>query len=167
MLFSTYGSVLDVVALKTMKMRGQAHVTFKDVSTATQALRHLDGFEFFGKPVVSSPGIASDRSASLTRVQRIQYARSKSDFIAKLDGTFKVTNPDSTGATTAGGAPGDAGTALQQSVFGGAPGKGAVPTAGIKRPRDDDEEEEEEEEDVPMEEDEDEAEMDMDESDDD
>ncbi len=52
MLFSTYGAVLDVVALKTIKMRGQAHVVFKDVQTATQAMRSLDGFEFFGRPMV-------------------------------------------------------------------------------------------------------------------
>jgi hypothetical protein len=53
MLFSTYGSVLDVVALKTMKMRGQAHIVYKDIQTATQAMRSLDGFEFFGRPMVS------------------------------------------------------------------------------------------------------------------
>lgn len=52
MLFSTYGSVLSLVALKTPKMRGQAHVTFKDVQTATQAMRNVDGFEFFGRPMV-------------------------------------------------------------------------------------------------------------------
>lgn len=52
-LFSTYGPVLDVVALKTMKMRGQAHVVFRDVHTATQAMRALDGFEFLGMPLVS------------------------------------------------------------------------------------------------------------------
>jgi RNA recognition motif-containing protein len=52
MLFSTYGAVLDVVALKTMKMRGQAHIVYKDVQTATQAMRSLDGFEFFGRPMV-------------------------------------------------------------------------------------------------------------------
>jgi RNA recognition motif-containing protein len=53
-LFSTYGSVLDVVALKTPKMRGQAHVTYKDVQTATQAMRALQKFEFLGKEMVSS-----------------------------------------------------------------------------------------------------------------
>jgi RNA recognition motif-containing protein len=52
MLFSTYGSVLDVVALRTMKMRGQAHITFKDVQTATQAMRALQKFEFFGREMV-------------------------------------------------------------------------------------------------------------------
>jgi len=52
-LFSTYGPVLDVVALKTTKMRGQAHVVFRDVQTATQAMRALQGFEFFGIKMVS------------------------------------------------------------------------------------------------------------------
>jgi RNA recognition motif-containing protein len=52
MLFSTYGSVLDIVAQKTVKMRGQAHIVFKDVPTAAQAMRQLEGFVFFGKPMV-------------------------------------------------------------------------------------------------------------------
>lgn len=51
-LFTTYGSVLDVIALKTMKMRGQAHIVFKDIQSATQAMRALQGFEFFGKEMV-------------------------------------------------------------------------------------------------------------------
>lgn len=53
-LFSTYGPVLDVVALKTAKMRGQAHVVFRDIQTATQAMRALQGFEFFGMEMVCS-----------------------------------------------------------------------------------------------------------------
>ena len=51
-LFSTHGSVLDVVALKTPKMRGQAHIAFKDSQTSSQAMRSLQGFEFFGKEMV-------------------------------------------------------------------------------------------------------------------
>lgn len=53
MLFSTYGPVLDVVALKTMKMRGQAHVVFRDVQAATQAMRSLEGQTFLGQELVS------------------------------------------------------------------------------------------------------------------
>jgi U2 small nuclear ribonucleoprotein B'' len=53
MLFSTHGSVLDIVTLKTAKMRGQAHIVYKDIQTAAQAMRHLEGFEFFGRPLVS------------------------------------------------------------------------------------------------------------------
>lgn len=52
LLFSTYGVVLDVVALKTIKMRGQAHVVFRDVQAATQAMRALEGFEFLGRELV-------------------------------------------------------------------------------------------------------------------
>lgn len=53
MLFATYGVILDVVALKTQKMRGQAHVVFRDIDASTQALRALHGFSFFGKEIVS------------------------------------------------------------------------------------------------------------------
>ena len=52
-LFSTYGPVLDVVALKTKGMRGQAHIVFRDVQASTQAMRALQGFDFFGKEMVS------------------------------------------------------------------------------------------------------------------
>lgn len=52
MLFSTYGPVLDVVALKTMKMRGQAHIVFRDMHAATQAMRALEGYQFLGKELV-------------------------------------------------------------------------------------------------------------------
>ena len=52
MLFATYGAILDIVALKTMKMRGQAHVVFRDIDSSTQAMRALQGFTFFGKDMV-------------------------------------------------------------------------------------------------------------------
>lgn len=70
LLFSTYGTVLDVVALKTPKMRGQAHIVYNNIASATQAMRECDGVEFFGKPM------------------RLQYAKGKSDVISKLEGTY-------------------------------------------------------------------------------
>jgi len=33
-------------------MRGQAFVVFRDLQSATAALRALDGFEFYEKPLV-------------------------------------------------------------------------------------------------------------------
>jgi RNA recognition motif-containing protein len=51
MLFSTYGPVLDIVT-RRMNMRGQAHVVYRDIQTATQAMRALQGFDFFGKEMV-------------------------------------------------------------------------------------------------------------------
>ncbi|KAI0036787.1 hypothetical protein K488DRAFT_40537 [Vararia minispora EC-137] len=59
-LFATYGKLIDVVALKTPKMRGQAFLVFTDLASATSALRACDGMLFYDKPM------------------RIQYAKSKS-----------------------------------------------------------------------------------------
>lgn len=53
LLFSQFGTVLDVVALKTEKMRGQAWVSFLNEQNATDAKNRLQGFEFFGKPMVT------------------------------------------------------------------------------------------------------------------
>lgn len=58
--FSSYGKVLDVVALKSQKMRGQAFIVFKDLATSTTALRKEDGRVFAGKAM------------------RISYAKGKS-----------------------------------------------------------------------------------------
>ncbi|XP_078077308.1 U2 small nuclear ribonucleoprotein B'' [Mustelus asterias] len=69
-LFSQFGQIIDIVALKTMKMRGQAFVIFKEITCATSALRQLQGFPFYGKPM------------------RIQYAKTDSDVISKMRGTF-------------------------------------------------------------------------------
>ncbi|KAM6996553.1 U1 small nuclear ribonucleoprotein A isoform 2-T2 [Passerculus sandwichensis] len=51
-------------------MRGQAFVIFKEMSSATNALRSMQGFPFYDKPM------------------RIQYAKTDSDIIAKMKGTF-------------------------------------------------------------------------------
>ena len=52
-LFLPYGTILDVVALKTVKMRGQAFVVFADLAAATTAMRSWDGESFYDKPMVS------------------------------------------------------------------------------------------------------------------
>ncbi|KAI1350184.1 hypothetical protein F5Y01DRAFT_316130 [Xylaria sp. FL0043] len=156
LLFSTHGPVLDVVALKTAKMRGQAHIVFRDIHAATQAMRSLDGFQFLGREL------------------KIQYAKSKSDVIAKLDGTYKLPGSAATNVEM---------TEVQQSIFNapaptssaasaaptstshGLPAKppqaANVPVAnapspdtrGQKRARDEEDEMEESDEDVAMEED--------------
>ena len=51
-MFSQFGSILDVVAMKTLKMKGQAFVVFKEASSATQAMRSMQGFPFHDKPLV-------------------------------------------------------------------------------------------------------------------
>ena len=40
-IFTQFGQILDIVAMKTLKMRGQAFVIFKEISSATNALRSM------------------------------------------------------------------------------------------------------------------------------
>ncbi|XP_052230359.1 U1 small nuclear ribonucleoprotein A-like isoform X2 [Dreissena polymorpha] len=56
--------------MKTLKMRGQAFVIFKDINSSTNALRSMQGFPFYDKPM------------------RIQYSKKDSDMVAKMKGTF-------------------------------------------------------------------------------
>lgn len=51
-IFSQFGQILDIVALKTLKMRGQAFVIFKEIQSSTNALRSMQGFPFYDKPMV-------------------------------------------------------------------------------------------------------------------
>lgn len=52
-IFSQFGSIIDIHAKKSLKMRGQAFVIFKDIQSATTALRSMQGFPFYDKPMVS------------------------------------------------------------------------------------------------------------------
>uniref|UniRef100_A0A8C2MS17 RRM domain-containing protein n=1 Tax=Cricetulus griseus TaxID=10029 RepID=A0A8C2MS17_CRIGR len=65
-LFSQFGHMVDIVALKTMKMRGQAFVIFKELGLSINALRQLQEFPFYGKPM------------------QIHYAKTDSNIISKI-----------------------------------------------------------------------------------
>jgi RNA recognition motif-containing protein len=52
-LFLSYGDILDIVIMKSNKMRGQAFVVFEEISAATAALRSLNGFSFYDNNIVS------------------------------------------------------------------------------------------------------------------
>ncbi|OBZ84974.1 U2 small nuclear ribonucleoprotein B'' [Choanephora cucurbitarum] len=71
-LFATYGYILDITAKKTEKMREQAFIVYSDVASASTAKRSLNGFTFMGKPI------------------KIDFAKTKSDAVAKLDGTYRL-----------------------------------------------------------------------------
>ncbi|KAF3644817.1 U2 small nuclear ribonucleoprotein B'' [Capsicum annuum] len=89
-LFSQYGRIVDIVALKTPKLRGQAWVVFSEVTAASHAVRQMQNFPFYDKPMESNSGFAHFASmVTLTPDRmRIQYAKSKSDCIAKAEGTY-------------------------------------------------------------------------------
>jgi len=69
-MFSQFGEIKNIVALKSLKMRGQAFVIFKEQNSATNALRSMQGFPFYDKPM------------------KIQYAKTDSDCISKQKGTY-------------------------------------------------------------------------------
>ncbi len=62
-LFVSYGRVVAVIAIKGVKMRGQAFIVFDDIQNSTAALRSLQGVIFYDKPM------------------RLSYARRDSDAI--------------------------------------------------------------------------------------
>ncbi|KAN0021796.1 hypothetical protein ACTFIU_003941 [Dictyostelium citrinum] len=70
LLFSKYGPILEIVGSKSLKMRGQAFIVFKDITSASNALREMNGFNFLDRPM------------------KIQYCKTKSDAVSKLDGTY-------------------------------------------------------------------------------
>lgn len=53
-LFTTYGKIIDVIASKGPKMKGQAFLVFTDLAGATAALRACEGMQFYDKPLVST-----------------------------------------------------------------------------------------------------------------
>jgi RNA recognition motif-containing protein len=67
-LFSEYGKILDIVAKRSIKRRGQAFVVFDNVDSATRALEDVQGFELFRKPMV------------------VEFARTRSDALVKMTG---------------------------------------------------------------------------------
>ncbi|KAJ4481479.1 hypothetical protein C8J55DRAFT_535736 [Lentinula edodes] len=50
-LFTTYGKVIDVVASKGPKKKGQAFLVFNDLAGATTAMRACEGMLFYDKPM--------------------------------------------------------------------------------------------------------------------
>lgn len=51
-LFKSYGEVLDVVAHSNLRMRGQAFVSFASVESAKKALKDVQRFPLYSKPMV-------------------------------------------------------------------------------------------------------------------
>ncbi|KAL0223638.1 hypothetical protein P9112_003028 [Eukaryota sp. TZLM1-RC] len=68
--FSEFGPILDIVANKTFRGRGQAFVVYSDISSAKKAKENLDSTQFLDKPM------------------RIYFAKSKSDAVASVEGQY-------------------------------------------------------------------------------
>ena len=50
-LFEDYGNIVEIVAKKNIKAKGQAFVVFDDVDSAQEAIDEIQGFDLFGKPM--------------------------------------------------------------------------------------------------------------------
>ncbi|CAM9408614.1 unnamed protein product [Discosporangium mesarthrocarpum] len=68
--FSQFGKIVDIVACRGLKLKGQAWVVFAEKSMATNALRQMQGFPFYEKNM------------------KIQFAKTESDVITKKNGTY-------------------------------------------------------------------------------
>lgn len=80
-LFNTYGRLVDIVASKTPKMRGQAFLVFADLAGATTAMRACEGMIFYEKPM------------------RITYAKTKSyATLSREDPNFVPPNVNASNA---------------------------------------------------------------------
>lgn len=66
-LFSPHGQILEIVALKTEKTRGQAFVVYKELGSAVVAMRALQGYPLFDQSL------------------RVQFAKSKSNASKEMD----------------------------------------------------------------------------------
>ncbi|TFL03567.1 hypothetical protein BDV98DRAFT_526774 [Pterulicium gracile] len=64
-LFKTYGEVLDVVAHPNLRMRGQAFVSFESTEAAQKALKEVNRFPLYSKPM------------------QITFARTRSDAVVR------------------------------------------------------------------------------------
>lgn len=67
-IFSEYGNIIDLVAKKNLKAKGQAFIVFDDVDAAQRAIEEVQGFELFDKPMV------------------LDYAKTRSDAIVLQEG---------------------------------------------------------------------------------
>lgn len=67
LLFSTYGDIIDIqLNFKRKKMRGQAHLIFSNIESATMAMKLLQNEQFFHKPLVIN--YSCNTSNVITRV---------------------------------------------------------------------------------------------------
>lgn len=68
--FQAFGSILDIICMKSLRRRGQAWVIFAKEASAKKALESLQGFPLYNKPM------------------RLAYSATTSDIVAKANGTY-------------------------------------------------------------------------------
>jgi len=69
-LFIPFGPILEIVIIRSPKLRGQAFIIFEEVKDATEARGKMNGFVLGGRPM------------------GVEYAKQKSDRVARFEGTY-------------------------------------------------------------------------------
>ena len=68
-IFDVFGTIVDIIAKKNIKAKGQAFIIFESAEEAEEAIEELQGFELFDKPM------------------ELAYAKTRSDaIVAREDG---------------------------------------------------------------------------------
>ena len=71
---SQFGTVMDIVVMKTFRLRGQAWVVFEDLAMAANAMRSLNGFDLFDKEMVRARNRSSAQGGRRPRPRGDQRA---------------------------------------------------------------------------------------------
>merc|ERR1711966_7258 len=67
-IFKQFGTIVEIVAMDSVRRRGQAFVVFETIDSAREAKERMQGFPIYNKPL------------------RIQFAKTKSDTLARREG---------------------------------------------------------------------------------
>ena len=51
-MFSTFGNIVDIIAKRNIRMRGQAFIIYQDISSAIEAVKEMQDYSFYQKPMV-------------------------------------------------------------------------------------------------------------------
>ncbi|CAH8556915.1 unnamed protein product [Schistosoma turkestanicum] len=113
--FVQFGQILDIITSRTLKMRGQAFVVFDDINSASTALRAMQGFPLYEKPM------------------RIHFAKVDSDVIAKRKGTFVQRPKAASRAAAAAAAAAAAEAAASAAAINSAGPQGGTSARAIRR----------------------------------
>jgi len=92
-LFKSYGEVLDVTAHHNLRMRGQAFVSFASIEQAKKAMKDIQRFPLYSKPMVRGRRrlLVFDYLELMVFFQQISFAKTRSDAVVKRldDGYFE------------------------------------------------------------------------------
>lgn len=96
-IFSTFGQIINIIALQSSTMCGQAFVVYKEVSSATNALREMQGYALDDKPIF----IAYSKTDSNDVVEKNDIGKSEEQqthtiLIENLSENVEVDIPEKT-----------------------------------------------------------------------